>query len=95
MPNALVSFREDESRKITAASICEEIGIDLPTYLRICISRLIQEKGIPFSMKIGENENKGIEALKRASKIAEQYGISDMTLDEINAEISEARKMER
>lgn len=92
MANALVSFREDEVRKLTAASICEDIGIDLPTYLRICITRLIQENGIPFSMKRGETQNKGIEVLKTASRIAEQYGIQDMTLDEINAEISEARK---
>lgn len=36
--------------------------------------------------------NKGIEAMKRASRIAEENGISDMTLEEIDAEIAEARK---
>ena len=36
--------------------------------------------------------NKGLEAMKAASMIAEENGISDMTLDEINAEIAEARK---
>jgi DNA-damage-inducible protein J len=30
--------------------------------------------------------------MKRASRIAEENGISDMTLEEINAEIAEARK---
>ena len=30
--------------------------------------------------------------MKRASRIAEEYGISDMTLEEINSEIAEARK---
>ncbi len=34
----------------------------------------------------------GIEAMKRASRIAEENGISDMSLDEINAEIADARK---
>jgi DNA-damage-inducible protein J len=38
------------------------------------------------------NVNKGVLAMKRASKIAKEKGISDMTLDEINAEIAEARK---
>ena len=37
--------------------------------------------------------NKGIEAMKTASRIAEENGIADMTLEEINAEIAEARKM--
>lgn len=35
--------------------------------------------------------NKGIEALKHASRIATEIGISDMTLDEINTEIAAAR----
>ena len=43
-------------------------------------------------MKIEEaKENKGISAMKRASKIAKEYGISDLSLDEINEEIREAR----
>ena len=37
-------------------------------------------------------ENKAIKAMKAASRIAEETGISDLTLEEINAEIAEARK---
>ena len=32
-------------------------------------------------------KNKGIEAMKAASRIAEESGISDMSLDDINKEI--------
>ena len=93
MANTLVQFRTEETARIKAVSICEKLGIDLPTYLRMCMSRLIQENGGPFSMKIDEiSENKGIQAMKAASRIAVENGISDMTLDEINAEITEARK---
>lgn len=93
MANTLVQFRTEETARIKAASICEKLGIDLPTYLRICMSRLIQENGVPFSMKADDiSENRGIKAMKEASRIAAENGISDMTLDEINAEISEARK---
>lgn len=35
--------------------------------------------------------NKMMEALKKANEQAEKAGISDMTLDEINAEIALAR----
>ena len=58
------------------------------------MSRLVQEKGVPFSMKLEEKyaDNPGARALKRTSLIAEEYGISDMSLEEINAEIAEARK---
>lgn len=93
MTSALVQFRTDEAEKIAAIQICEKLGINLPAYLRICVSRLVQEQGIPFSMKlVPEEEDPGIAAMKRASRIAAERGISDMTLDEINAEIAEARK---
>lgn len=91
--NSLVQFRTDDTSKIKASAICERLGIDLPTYMRMCISRLIQENGIPFSMKLEkESESCALKALKAASRIAEENGISDMTLDEINAEIAEVRK---
>lgn len=93
MANTLIQFRAEETTKQKAANICERLGIDLQTYLRMCMSRLIEENGIPFSMKLRiDSENPGIAAMKAASRIAAENGISDMTLDEINAEISEARK---
>ena len=93
MANSLIQFRTEEASRIKAISICEKLGIDLQTYMRMCISRLIQENGIPFSMNLNDlSENRAISAMKAASRIAEENGISDMTLDEINAEISAARK---
>ena len=93
MANSLVQFRTDEATRIKAVSICEKLGIDLPTYMRMCISRLVQENGIPFSMNLNNlSENKAVRAMKTASRIAEENGFADMTLDEINAEIDEVRK---
>ncbi|MCI8292688.1 MAG: toxin-antitoxin system antitoxin subunit [Hespellia sp.] len=89
MANTLVQFRTEETARIKAVSICGKLGIDLPTYLRMCISRLIQENGVPFSMKVDDiSESRGVKAMKTASRIADENGISDMTLEEINAEIS-------
>ena len=93
MASTLVQFRTEDTTKIKAANICARLGIDLPTYMRICVSRLIQENGIPFSMKLEDTSaNKAVEAMKTASRIAEEAGISDMTLEDINAEIAQARK---
>ena len=93
MANSLVQFRTDDVTRLKAAGICEKLGIDLPTYLRICIARLVQENGIPFNMKLDNgSENKAIQAMKQASELARQNGIADMTLDEINAEIAAARE---
>lgn len=93
MANALVQFRTEDTARIKAVHICERLGIDLPTYMRMCISRLIQENGIPFSMKLDDiPESRALKAMKAANRIAEENGISEMTLEEINAEIAEARK---
>lgn len=93
MANTLVQFRADEAERAEATQVLEQLGLDMSSYLRMCISRLVRDKGIPFSMHINDVPvNKGVEAMKRASRIAEEYGISDMTLDEINEEIAAARK---
>lgn len=93
MASALVQFRTDKAVKTEAIQISEKLGMNLPSYLRMCMSCLVQERGVLFSMRlVPETENPGITAMKRASRIAAERGISDMTLDEINAEIAEARK---
>jgi len=92
MASSFVQFRIDDISKTKAISICERLGLDLPSYLRMCISRLNQENGIPFSMNASDiPKNRGIEAMKAASRIAEEHGISNMSLEEINAEINAAR----
>ena len=92
MASILVQFRTEDTEKLKSVQILERLGLTLPAYLRMCMSRLNQENGIPFSMKLEDEKNPGIRALQRASRIAEEYGISDMTLEEINTEIAEARK---
>ena len=93
MASTLVQFRTEDTEKLKSIEILGKLGLSLPAYLRMCMSRLNQENGIPFSMKLEEEEeNAGIRALQRASRIAEEYGITDMSLDEINAEIAESRK---
>ena len=83
MSSTLIQFRIDENSKTKAILICERLGLNLPSYLRMCISRLNQDNGIPFSMNINTiSRNKGLEAMKSTSMIAEKNGIADMTLDE-------------
>ena len=94
MANSLIQFRTEEASRIKAMAICERLGIDLQTYMRMCISRLIQENGIPFSMKLDDlSDNKAVRAMKsdRSSSLIEN-DVAGITLDEINAEIAEARK---
>lgn len=92
MANIFIRFSVDESLKNKASMICKRIGIDLQTYLRLCLVRLVSNKKIPFEMALDDKKSDGIEALLKMNKISENYSNSNMTLEEINAEINEVRK---
>ena len=93
MSSVLVQFRTEDKAKAMATRICDRLGLDLQSYLRMCISRMNQENGIPFSMNVNDiPKNRGLEAMKEARRIARENGISDMTLDEINTEIDAVRR---
>ena len=95
MANALIQLRIDERLKAEATDIYERMGLDLPTAIRIFLTRSVEERGIPFSMKLKSDNYKAeaaVKAMREMSKAAETEGIADMTLDEINAEISAVRK---
>ena len=93
MANGLVQFRADDVTRAKATVICERLGMDLSTYMRICMAKLVEENGIPFSMKLSvPKDDAGIAAMREASRIAEERGISEVSLEEINAEIKLARR---
>lgn len=94
MANSLVQVRVDEQLKEDVTNIYEELGMDLPTAIRIFLKRSVQEKGIPFGMKLADiqRDNKAVSAMQRMSQAAEDNGIADMSLEEINQEIQAVRQ---
>ena len=91
MANGLLQLRVDDNLKREATEIYSQLGLDLPTAIRMFLTRSVQVKGIPFSMQLPEGNYKAIAAMRRMSRMAEECGVADMTLDEINAEIAAAR----
>ncbi len=92
MQSTLLQVRVDEKTRSAAGSIFERLGIDLPTAVRMFLARTILENGIPFSMKLRPTAPDDIlEAMKQASQSAADAGVADMSLEEINAEIAQAR----
>ncbi|MBQ7916652.1 MAG: type II toxin-antitoxin system RelB/DinJ family antitoxin [Firmicutes bacterium] len=93
MASSLVQVRVDDELKNAATEIYETLGIDLPTAVRMFLKRSVIENGIPFSMTlpVESNAKKAVEAMKRISRQAQENGIADMSLKEINAEIAAVR----
>ena len=91
MANGLLQLRVDDNLKREATEIYSQLGLDLLTAIRMFLTRSVQVRGIPFSMQLPEGDYKAIAAMRRMSRMAEECGVADMTLDEINAEIAAAR----
>ena len=91
MANGLLQLRIDETLRQEATDIYTQLGLDLPTAIRIFLTRSVQVRGIPFSMQLPDKNGKAIAAMRRMSRTAEENGIANMSLDEINAEIAAAR----
>ena len=74
-------------RRLAAAS-AEQASVS-----GIRMESLSTEDGLPPCITTGDQVlREGWAAFERASRIAKENGIADMSLDEINAEIAEARK---
>ena len=50
MANTLIQFRDDEQTRLQAIMVCERVGIDLQTYLKMSLRRLIAQNDLPFQL---------------------------------------------
>ena len=95
MPTTLLQVRVEDSLKEEAAKVFENLGIDTSTAVRMFLRRAVMENGIPFRMTLPKTpyvSDRGYRAMMEIGESAEKNGISDMSLDEINAEIDASRR---
>ena len=95
MATSLLQVRVDDSLKEQAAVVFENLGIDTSTAVRMFLKRAVMENGIPFRMTLPKAPyvaERGYRAMVELNESAEKNGISDMSLDEINAEIEASRR---
>lgn len=89
---ALVQARVDKDLKQEVAEIYEALGLDLPTAIRMFFVRSKMARGIPFETTLPKNMVTRAEALNALDALFDQAAdVPEMSLDEINAEIADAR----
>lgn len=87
----LIQFRADKALKQEVTEIYESLGIDLPTALRMFMKKSIMVKGVPFDVRLPENTVTRAEAMRAFEDLrAQASDLPEMTLEEINEEISAA-----
>ncbi len=88
----LVQFRVDNELKKDVTEIYEALGMDLPTALRMFMRRSKMVRGLPFESRLPESVITRSEALEAFEELRRQASrVPEMSLDEINEEISAVR----
>ena len=94
MQQANISIRVDKSLKEKFCDLCEEFGLTTTSAIQIFMKAVVRERKIPFEIEAKKSiENKSyMDNVLSMRETAAQYGIQDLSLEEINAEIAAARK---
>ncbi|NLZ69073.1 MAG: type II toxin-antitoxin system RelB/DinJ family antitoxin [Spirochaetales bacterium] len=54
--NTTYSFRTDKGAKEQASAILKDLGTDLSSVFNMCMRQIIIQKGIPFDVNLGYNQ---------------------------------------
>ncbi len=95
MGTSLLQVRLETSLKEEASALFENLGIDISTAVRMFLKRSVMENGIPFRMTLPKqacSSSRGLRAMQELNDEAKKNGTSEMTLEEINAEIAAYRQ---
>lgn len=94
MAQATLSMRVDDTLKKNFDSICDDFGFTSTAAITVFMKTVVRERRIPFEIKASTKEQINKDALVAFLEMraaAAEAGIQDMSLEEINAEIQEAR----
>ena len=87
----LVQFRVDKALKEEVADIYSQLGMDLPTAFRMFLNKNKQVRGLPFDAILPPVTKREDFRSAFYSLRNEAADTPEMSLDEINAEISATR----
>ena len=97
MAQTSMTVRLDNQLKAKFDAICAEFGMSANTAINVFVNAVIRTKSIPFSIKTNKEDKVTADAraaFQRMCDTAKENNI-DMTLDEINAEIREVRRLRK
>ena len=93
MAQATFSVRMDESLKRQFDALCADFGMNATTAFNVFARAVVRERKIPFEIQASEELTRadGMRAFFDLRSQAQANGVQDLSLDEINEEIRQAR----
>ena len=100
MAQTAMTVRMDNQQKAQFDKLCEQFGMSANTAINIFVKAVIRSKSIPFSIQAKNEEEdevtaKAKAAFKELRAKAERGETPELTLDEINEEIREVRRLRK
>jgi DNA-damage-inducible protein J len=89
MAQSAVTVRLDSEIKTQFDALCEQFGMSANTAFNIFVKAVIRSRSIPFTVR-GSSPS-ALDLFLQQRKAAENSIERELSLDEINAEISDAR----
>jgi len=93
MAQATFSVRMDESLKRQFDALCADFGMNATTAFNVFARAVVRERKIPFEIQASDEITRadGMSAFLALRAQAQENGVHDLSLDEINEEIRLAR----
>ena len=93
MAQVSMTVRMDAQLKKNFDSLCQQFGMSANTAMNIFANAVVVNRKIPFEIKATRDDTleRGRKAFYDLREQARENGLQEMTLDEINEEIRQAR----
>ena len=99
MSTANITICVDDETKRQFDAFCENVGLNVTTAIHLFIKTVLRTRKIPFAITdVSETDpeikfarERGEATLVKLNKIAEETGLSEMTMEEIDKEIAACR----
>ena len=98
MAQTAMTVRMDNQQKAQFDRLCEQFGMSANTAINIFVKAVIRSNSIPFSIKVNQEDEataRAKAAFRRVRAAAEAGLTPELSLEEINAEIREVRRLKK
>lgn len=100
MSTSAMTVRLDSDMKKQFDALCQQFGMSSNTAINIFVNQVVRSRSIPFTVTVettnkDEIRQRAIDAFNRQRQKALQGKTPDLTLDEINDEIREVRRLRK
>lgn len=94
MEQAAMTIRMDKQLKYQFEDLCNQFGMSINTAINVFVRAVIDTRSIPFTIgdKKARISREALETFQALRQDAINRNLPELTLDEINAEISAARE---